>query len=89
MRFTDKAAESYLIEPKGFIPSAIGKVVMVQVMQKADSYLQPESLVKFVGVLKTYTLTPTSLKFMLDGGTEKTVVHQSQVVELVLYSGRS
>lgn len=89
MRFTDKAAESYLITPKGLSPEVIGKVVTVQVMQKKESYLQPESLVKFVGVLKTYTLGPTWMKFTLEGGSEKSVNHTNEAIEVVLYSGGS
>lgn len=85
MRFTDKAAEASLITPKGLSPALIGKVVTVQTMSKKDAYLRPETTVKFVGVLKTYTILSSGIKFTLDGGTEKTIVHQNESVEFIMY----
>lgn len=81
MRFTNKAAEASLITPKGLSPALIGKVVSVQTMTKKDTYLQPETMIKFVGILKTYTLLTNGVKFTLDGGTEKFVGYTNEAVE--------
>lgn len=87
MRFTDKAASATLSAPTGLTPALIGKVVIVQVFKKEDDKIFPETLVKFVGVLKSYTLTSYGVKFALDGIDEKTSAYRNDHVEFILFEG--
>lgn len=88
MRFTDKAAAVSLETPAGLSPSLIGKVITVQVFMKSDGRILPEKLVKYVGILKTYVLSPEGMWFTLEGNAEKNIVtYKSQVVEFIVFEG--
>lgn len=87
MRFTDKAAAASLTVPAGLNPSVIGKVVTIQVFTKKNDSILPETLIKFVGVLKAYTLASDGMKFTLDGGSEKGVYYATAAVEVIPFEG--
>lgn len=85
MKFTDKAASASLRPPTGLNPSLIGKIVSVQVFKKEDDRVFPETIVKYVGVLKAYTLTSTAVYFNLDGLATKASSLKNDHVEFILY----
>lgn len=87
MRFTDKAASSSLNTPGGLSPALIGKVVTVQVFRKKENHILPETLTKFVGVLKAYALDTNGMRFTLDGCKETPVFYTHATVEFILHEG--
>lgn len=67
MRITDKAAEASLPVPEGLSPALIGKLVSVNIFKKDEDGVDPNILIKHVGVLKSYSLTAKGVDFVLDG----------------------
>lgn len=86
MRITDKAAEASLPIPEGLDPSLIDQVVFVNIFKKDEDGVDPNILIKHVGVLKSYSLTAKGLDFVLDG-TKSSAYYSKFHVVFVPFKG--